>query len=134
MTNVAFMIGRILFGLYWLRAAFHHFTALESIAEYARGKGTPAPKFAVAGSGVVLLVGGLSMILGAYPTVGIVLLVLFLLAASFHFHNYWRVDDPKMKQADQINFMKNMALMGALLMLMAVPKPWPLYHWPKMRG
>jgi putative oxidoreductase len=132
MTNVAFTVGRVLFGLYWLRAGFHHFTALDPIAEYARGKGTPAPKIAVVGSGIVLLIGGLSMILGAYPTGGIVLLVLFLLAASFHFHSYWRVNDAKMKQIDQINFMKNMALVGALLMLMAIPQPWPSYRSPKI--
>ena len=129
MINIAFMVGRIIFGLYWLRAAFHHFKGLDSIAEYAKAKGAPAPKLAVAGSGVVLLLGGLSMILGAYPTVGIVLLVLFLVVASFKFNNYWRVDDAQMKQADQMNFMKNMALVGALLMLLALPQPWPLSQW-----
>jgi len=31
--------------------------------------------------------------------------------------------DAKIKQADQISFMKNMALVGALLMLMAIRQP-----------
>jgi putative oxidoreductase len=129
--HLAFIFGRIIFGLYWLRAAFHHFHGLDPIAAYAKTKGTPAPRLAVAGSGVVLLLGGLSMILGAYPTVGILLLVLFLVVASFQFHNYWKVDDAQMKQADRINFMKNMALVGALLMLLAVPQPWPLSRWTR---
>jgi len=60
--------------------------------------------------------------------------VLFLLAASFHFHSYWRVNDAKMKQTDQINFMKNMALVGALLMLMAIPQPWPSFPLAKNRA
>jgi uncharacterized membrane protein YphA (DoxX/SURF4 family) len=131
MINVAFLVGRVIFGLYWLRAAFHHFTGLDSIAKYAKSKGAPAPRLAVAGSGIMLLLGGLSMIFGAYPTAGITLLVLFLVAASFKFHNYWRTVDPQMKQADQINFMKNMALVGALLMLLAIPQPWPFSQWTR---
>ena len=59
------------------------------------------------------------------------MLVLFLLAVSFQIHNYWNVDDAQMKQVDQINFMKNMALVGALLMLLAIPQPWLWSVWRK---
>jgi hypothetical protein len=31
-----------------------------------------------------------------------------------------------MRQADRINFMKNMALVGALLMILILPQPEPL--------
>jgi putative oxidoreductase len=127
----AYLVGRIIFGLYWLSAAFSHFKSLDYLAEYAKAKGMPSPKFAVAGSGVMLLMGGLSILLGICPTIGIALLVLFLLAASFQIHNYWNVDDAQMKQVDQINFMKNMALVGALLMLLAFPQPWLWSVWRK---
>jgi uncharacterized membrane protein YphA (DoxX/SURF4 family) len=80
----------------------------------------------VAGTGVILLVGGLSMLLGVYPVVGIILLTIFLLGVSFQMHNYWKVDDAQMKQIDMINFTKNMALVGALLMLLLQPHPWPM--------
>ena len=129
MINAAFLVGRIIFGLFWLSAGFAHFKNLDSLTEYAKAKGTPAPKFAVAGSGVMLALGGLSILLGTCPRVGITLLVLFLLGASFQMHNYWKVDDPKMKQADQMNFMKNMAMVGALLMLLSLPQPWPVSLW-----
>jgi hypothetical protein len=43
----------------------------------------------------------------------------------FPMHNFWALSDPQMKQADVINFLKNMALVGALLMLLAIPQPWP---------
>lgn len=131
MIKFAYLVGRIIFGLYWLSAAFHHFKSLDYLAEYAKAKGVPSPKFAVAGSGVMLLMGGLSILLGICPTIGIALLVLFLLAVSFQIHNYWNVDDAQMKQVDQINFMKNMALVGALLMLLALPQPWLWSVWRK---
>jgi len=109
-----------------LMAGFNHFKNLDSVSEYAKAKGTPFPKLAVAGTGVVLLAGGLSMLLGVYTKVGIALLVIFLVAVSFQIHSYWKMDDAQMRQADMINFMKNMALVGALLMLLLLPQPWPI--------
>ena len=65
------------------------------------------------------------MLLGLCPTVGIILLIVFMLCTTFSMHNFWAVSDPQMKQADMINFLKNTALGGALLMLLAMPQPWP---------
>jgi putative oxidoreductase len=124
--DIAFLVGRIIFGGYWLMASFNHFKNLNSMSGYAKVKGTPFPELAVAGTGVVLLVGGLSMLLGVYPVSGIILLIIFLLGVSVQMHNFWKVDDAQMKQADMINFTKNMALVGALLMLLLLPHPWPM--------
>lgn len=124
--NIAFLIGRIILGAYWLMAGLSHFKDLDSMSEYAKAKGTPFPKLAVAGTGVILLVGGLSMLLGVHTKAGITLLVIFLITVSFQIHSYWKLDDAQMRQADMINFMKNMALVGALLMLLLLPQPWPM--------
>jgi putative oxidoreductase len=96
------------------------------MAGYAKMKGTPAPTVAVAGSGVLLLLGGFSLLLGYQPIVGIGLLVVFLLGVSFNMHNFWTVQDPQMKMAEMVNFMKNMGLLGLLLTLAAMPRPWPM--------
>jgi hypothetical protein len=56
---------------------------------------------------------------------GIILLIVFLLGVSFQMHAYWKLDDAQMKQIDMINFTKNMALVGALLMFLLIPHPWP---------
>ncbi len=98
--NIAFLIGRVIFGGYWLMASFNHFKNRNYMSEYAKAKGTPSPKLAVGGTGVILLVGGLSMLLGVYPVVGIVLLIIFLLGVSFQMHNFWKVADAQMKQID----------------------------------
>ncbi len=124
--QVAFLIGRIIFGGFWLMSALNHFKNLNYMSGYAKAKGTPAPKLAVAGTGVILLLGGLSMLVGVYPIVGVILLIVFLLGVSLQMHNYWKLDDPQMKQVDMINFHKNLALVGALLMLLLIPQPWPI--------
>src|SRR5437879_5052210 len=119
--NIAFLVGRIIFGGYWLMASFNHFKNLNYMSEYAKARGTPSPKLAVAGTGVILLLGGLSMLLGVYPVIGIVLLIIFLLGVSFQIHSFWKLDDAQMKQIDIINFTKKMTLRGATLMVLQLP-------------
>jgi len=52
---------------------------------------------------IILVLGGLGMLLGVYPNVGIALLIIFLLGASFPMHDFWNAKDPQAKQADLIN-------------------------------
>jgi uncharacterized membrane protein YphA (DoxX/SURF4 family) len=81
---------------------------------------------AVGGTGALLILGGASLLLGYHPTIGATLLVTCLLGFSFRIHNYWAIQDPQAKQAEQVNFMKNMALLGLLLMTLMIPRPWPI--------
>jgi putative oxidoreductase len=125
-VDIAFLIGRIIAGGYFIMGGFNHFKNLGMMTGYAKSKGTPAPAVAVTGTGVLLLLGGFSLLLGYQPIVGIVLLIVFLLGVSFNIHNFWSVKDPQMKMAEMVNFLKNMGLMGLLLMLAGIPRPWPL--------
>ena len=69
-------------------------------------------------SGAVLALSGLSLLLGWKPRLGALATLGFLGAASPVFHDFWNVDDPQQKQADLIQFSKNVALMGAALAVM----------------
>jgi putative oxidoreductase len=124
--ELLFFLGRIVYGGFFIYNGINHFANFRMISGYARSKGTPAPGLAVAVSGVMLLLGGLSILLGAYPRAGVALLVLFLVGVSFTMHNFWAVEDPQAKTNEMINFAKNLALAGAALMLLAIPTPWSL--------
>jgi putative oxidoreductase len=121
-----FLLGRILFGGFFLVNSYRHLTRSSAMAPYAASKGVPVPKLAVLGSGVLLGLGGLSILLGVRPSLGVLFLALFLLPVSFTMHNYWADQDPQMRQNNEIQFHKNLALLGAALMLLAIPQPWPL--------
>ena len=121
-----FLLGRILFGGFFLVNSYRHLTMASAMAPYAASKGVPAPKLAVLGSGALLALGGLSILLGVMPNWGVLFLALFLIPVSFTMHNYWADQDPQMRQNNEINFHKNLALLGATLMLLAIPQPWPL--------
>jgi len=124
MQSTIFLIGRLVLGGYFIFGGFNHFKMLTMMSGYAQSKGVPTPKAAVAFSGLLLLVGGLSILLGIYPTVGAIALVLFLAPVTFMMHAFWKVQDAQMKMGEQVNFMKNLALLGAVLMLLAIPQPW----------
>src|SRR5579884_3299564 len=120
MTAVAlFLIGRILFGVFFLASGLHHFADVHNMSAYARSKGTPAPWLAVIATGVLLIAGGASILLGAYPILGIVLLGVFLVGVSFVMHAFWALRDPQQRAAEKVHFLKNMALLGSPLLRVA---------------
>ena len=123
--DIAFLIGRIIVGIYYIYSGIHHFTSLDMMAGYAGSKGVPAPKIAVAGSGTLLIIGGLSFLFGFQPLIGVICVILFLLPVSFTMHNFWTIQDPMRKMGEMVNFTKNMALTGCALMFLAIPQPWP---------
>ena len=121
----AFLIGRILVGCYYLQSAYHHFTGIGPLSRAAAAHGVPAPEVAVIGAGVLLLVAGLSFLLGVFPRLGVAAIVLFLVPVTLIMHAFWADHDPMRRQNDLINFTKNVGLLGSSLMFLAVPRPWP---------
>ena len=121
----AFLLGRILVGCYYLQAAYHHFTAVGHLSRAAAAHGVPAPEVAIIGGGVILLVAGLSFLLGVFPRLGVGAIVLFLVPVTLIMHPFWADRNVAQQQADLINFTKNIGLLGSSLMFLAVPRPWP---------
>jgi len=121
----AFLVGRILAGGYFLLGAFNHFTHLHQMARHAGMHGVPAPTLAVLVAGVLLLIGGLSLLFGVFPRIGVAALVLFLVPVTLIMHAFWADRDPMLRMNDLINFTKNVGLLGAVLTMLAVPRPWP---------
>jgi len=56
--------GSSLAVFFFFMNGFNHFAQLNMMAGYAKSKGVPAPVLAVGGSGVLLFLGGLSLLLG----------------------------------------------------------------------
>ncbi|UCC71244.1 MAG: DoxX family protein [Gemmatimonadota bacterium] len=112
-----YLIGRALFGLIFVGSGVGHFVQLPGMARYADSKKVPAAKATVAVTGLMLLAGGLSVILGVYMEIGLWLLVFFLLSAAFTMHDFWTVNDPMQKMVEQAMFMKNLSMAGAALIL-----------------
>ncbi len=124
--DALFLIGRVVVGGFYLFNALNHFSRTEMLSGYAASKGVPSPRAMVLLTGLLLLVGGLSLLLGVYPRLGVAAVVVFLVLVAFWMHNFWAVQDPMQKTVEMVNFTKNLALAGSALMFLAIPEPWPL--------
>lgn len=109
-------LGRALFASLFIFASLGHFSS-ESIA-YAAAQGVPFANILVPLSGVMALVGGLSVLVGFKTRLGALLLLLFLVPVTLTMHNFWAVTEPAAAQIQQVMFMKNVALMGGALLLL----------------
>jgi putative oxidoreductase len=125
-VKTAFLLGRLLFGGFFLYNGINHFKEAKAHSDYAAQKGIPAPNLAVGATGVALLIGGASVLTGIKPKLGTLAILGFLLGVSPLMHDFWRDEDPEQRMNQMINFSKNLALAGAALALMAVEEPWPV--------
>lgn len=111
--KIIILLGRLLFSYIFISSGIHHFSA-DTIA-YAAGQGVPYAQYAVPLSGVLALLGGLSILLGFQAKVGAWLIVLFLVPVTLMMHDFWTITDPMQRQMQMINFNKNLALLGGAL-------------------
>ena len=124
MESILFLVGRILFGGVFLFFGINHFRNKKSMIEYAKSKNVSAPALANFMAALILSLSGVLLILGVFPDVALVLLIIFLVVVSLVMHDFWNVKDEKDKVRERIQFMMNVALVGASIMLI-----W-LSHWP----
>jgi putative oxidoreductase len=118
-------LGRVLFSLIFLMASFNHFKS--QTAAYAASQGVPLASIAVPVSGVLALLGALSILLGYRAKIGGWLIALFLVGVTPLMHKFWGVSDPMMHQMQMIMFFKNLSMLGgALLITQFGAGPWSL--------
>ena len=117
MINAIHIIGQILLGGFFIYNGVKHFSSLKDYTAYSQAMKVPAPKYAVMFTGLLLLVGGLGIFFNMYIHTSIILLAIFLIPTSFMMHNFWAKENPAEKSTQKIQFLKNMAILGALLMM-----------------
>src|SRR5580692_6710414 len=110
------LAGRFFYSLIFIFAALGHFS--QQTIGYAASQGVPMANILVPFSGIMALVGGLSILLGYKSRWGAVLIILFLIPVTIMMHNFWAVTDPMMKQMQMVMFLKNVSMLGAALMIL----------------
>ncbi len=118
--DIVALIGRILFVLLFLGSGVAHVLKSDMMAGFAASKGVPMAKLATIGSGVLMIVGALMVLLGVYADLGALLLVVFLVPTAVLMHAFWKETDPATKQMEMIHFQKDIALAGAALLILAL--------------
>jgi len=109
------IIGRILYSFIFIGTIATHFSS--GTIQHATAAGVPFPSVSVPLAAIIATLGGLSILLGYKAKVGSWLIVLFLIPVTLYMHRFWNVPDPGMQAMQKINFMKNISLLGAALII-----------------
>jgi putative oxidoreductase len=109
------LIGRILFSAIFILASLGHFSSQTIL--YAANRGVPMATILVPFSGLLALLGGVSVLLGYRARIGAWLLVLFLVPVTVMMHSFWSIPDAKAAMIEQIMFMKNLSMLGGALLI-----------------
>lgn len=119
--DAVLLIARILFAFMFIMSGINHLVPKNTAAMtgYAQFKKVPAPKLSVQLSGVVLLLGGLSIILGVYADLGAIVMAALLAIMALKMHDFWAADAAS-KQTEMIAFMKNISMAGGALFIFAI--------------
>ena len=116
--NYTLLAARFLFSMVFIvNGLMGHFGSLDAMAEYAGMKGIPLPQVAVIITGAMMVLGGLSILLGVYVRVGALLLVLFLIPTALIMHNFWTLEEGMARMNEMAHFMKDLALAGAAFII-----------------
>jgi putative oxidoreductase len=120
LQGIVAVLGRILLcTIFLLSAVGNKIPNFQAVAGFMAKEGVPAPQVMLAGAIIFLIAGSLSVILGYKARIGAALLLAFLVLATYYFHDFWTVSDPQARQEQMIQFLKNLGLMGAMLLVIA---------------
>jgi putative oxidoreductase len=109
------LLGRFFYSQIFLATILTHFSS--KAVDYASSAGVPMPAVLVPLSGVIAILGGLSILLGYKARIGAWLIVIFLVPVTLMMHNWWAVTDPMMRQIQHAMFHKNISMLGAALLI-----------------
>ena len=118
--DIVLLIARILFAFMFVSGGLNHFKNLEAMAGYAQFKKVPAAKLSVQLSGLLLTLGGLSVVLGVWADLGAAVLAVVTLVMALKMHDFWTQTDPQAKQTETISFWKNISMAGGALFIFAI--------------
>ncbi|MBI2243794.1 MAG: DoxX family protein [Nocardioides sp.] len=117
--DVVVLVARILFAAIFVASGIGHLTATKAMAGYAQFKGVPAATFSTVASGVLMVVGALSVLLGVWGDLGSLLLAAAVVPIPFLMHAFWK-EQGEAKMNEQVQFNKTLSLVGGALALFAL--------------
>lgn len=104
----------ILLGIFFILNGLNHFFNKRILEEYAEKRSLFAPKIMLNLSGILLCLGGLTLVTGVFIIEGIIGLCIFLAIASFSIHKFWTLRERQTVMLEAMHFVKNWAILFEL--------------------
>ena len=113
------LTGRILISLIFLMSGFGKVFQFDGQVAYAASQGVPLASLAIIISIIAELAAATMIIIGYRARLGALILLVWMIPVSIMLHACWNIEYPMAQQMHMIMFMKNMAIMGAMLLNMS---------------
>ncbi len=110
------LIGRILLAIIFLWSGTGKVMGFKGTVGHIAGAGLPMPEVLTVLSIIIEIGGGLMLIIGWNARLAAAVLFLWMIPVTYYFHNFWAVPADQV-QMQQINFFKNLGIMGGLLLV-----------------
>ncbi len=98
------------------------FNEPEPRAKKASALGLPESTFGVKTNGAIMVLAGAALGLGIFPRAAAAVLAGSLVPTTIIGHAFWTKPDPAARRAEQTQFMKNLAMLAALLFIVTQPR------------
>lgn len=118
MQSIVPLIGRVLLASIFIMSGYGKLTAFTGTVAAIGGKGLPFPELLTIGAIVIELGGSAMLLLGWKTRWAAAALALFTALAALWFHNFWSLPPDQVKN-NIIHFMKNIAIVGGFLQVVA---------------
>ena len=112
------LAGRILISAIFLLSGIGKIGGFANTAAYMSSKGIPMVNVLLAITIVIEIGAAAMLILGWKARWGAAILFLWMIPVTLLFHNFWAIP-AEQQMIQQIMFMKNLAIMGGMLFIMA---------------
>jgi putative oxidoreductase len=109
------LLARLLLTTVFLQSLHHHLPDYPSWIKALEGWGVPYPQIGAVLADATIFVSVVLLITGWYPRLAVLLLIVFILFASFIGHRFWQMQGPA-HAAQYANFTKNFSLIGGVLL------------------
>lgn len=115
-NNEIILIARILLMILFLITGWAKLTGFSGTVSYMASVGAPLPEVAAAVAVVMEFFVGILLVIGFYTRPLAALMALFVLGTALLGHPFWNMEGAE-RMANQLNFFKNISIIGGLLLL-----------------
>lgn len=117
--DLAALVGRVLLVFLFIYSGFNKIFGFAGTEAEIASKDVPLPVIATTIAIIVECIGGAMIAFGWKARWAAIAVAAFTLVATILFHNFWAMTDAAAIAANKLHFLKNVAVIGGLLLVYA---------------
>lgn len=125
-----FAVGRWFISAIFILSGIFKLTQFGAVSGMMAAKGIPLAPAALAVTLVVEIGGGFLLLTGLQARYAAIVMALWLVPVTLTFHNFWAFQGQQ-QQEQLTNFLKNLAIIGGLLVVVHASRPAPKAKFAK---